>query len=74
MVLILCRLDEIANCFTIIRKRNCHDGILVIILWRVEAKYIQEFLNKGRPILEKIKSLVRVWFLHIAVSFFGGGL
>jgi len=63
MVLILCKLNKIANYFTIIRERNCHDDILIIILWKVGAEYIQEFLNKGRPIFEKIKSLVRVWFV-----------
>jgi len=36
----LSQLKSYTDCFTIIRKRNCHDSILFVILWEVEAKYI----------------------------------
>jgi len=32
-VLVLCRLNKIIDCLSIIGEENCHNSILVVILW-----------------------------------------
>lgn len=46
-VLKFCKLDEIVNSLSIVRERDHHDGILIVVLWRIETKDIGGLLDKG---------------------------
>jgi len=61
--LIFCKADKIIHSFSLIWKRDCHNGILIIVLWCIGPKNIGKLLNKGRPVLEEVKILVEIWFI-----------
>jgi len=34
-------LDEITDCFTVIREENCYNGVLIIIFWGIGTKDVE---------------------------------
>jgi len=64
MVLIFCKVDEIIHSFSLVWERDCHNGILIIVLWCIRPKNVGKLLDKGGPVLEEVKILVGIWFVN----------
>jgi len=59
-VLIFCEADKIIHSFSLVWERDCHNGILIIVLQCIGPKNVGKLLDEGKPVLEEVKILVEI--------------
>jgi len=64
IVLVLHKTNKAVNSLFFIGEGDYYNNILIIILRYIRTKDIGQFLNKERPVFEKVKALVGVWFIN----------